>query len=261
MAGGGRPSVPARPDSLLTLSAAAMNATRAYWELRAEQVMDRVFEPAALEMGRRQSTRPEDTSIEVEVRPLAPPRSSRWPILGCGGLACLALGLGIAWRQAQQELRQERTVRLLEGIRSIPPVNQAPAPAPVPRPAPATPDPADALPPPPPDQAWIQELARLDGPAPAGAAPLRVPLNGTLRAPAPRAGAAPAPAAVPELLGVVHVPGRAGSAIFQVGRSSYSVATGELIGSSGWRLQGTSADSVLIQRGAQSRRVSIGAGL
>ena len=237
-----------------------MNATRAYWELRAEQVMDRVFEPVALEMGRRQPSCPEDTSIEVEVRPLASPHPSRWLIFGCGGLACLALGLGIAWRQAQQELRQERTVRLLEGIRAIPPVNPAPAPRPAPA-VPAAPDPAASLPPPPPDQAWIQELARLDGPAPAGAAPLRVPLNGTLRAPAPLAGAAPAPAAVPELLGVVHVPGRAGSAIFQVGRSSYSVATGELIGSSGWRLQGTSADSVLIQRGAQSRRVSIGAGL
>lgn len=242
-----------------------MNATRAYWELRAEQVMDRVFDPAALELGGRPRPEPEDASIEVEVRPLPPTLPSRWLILGCGGLACLALALGIAWRQAQQDLRQERTVRLLEGLRSIPPTSATPAAAP--RPAPVAPDPAAALPPPPPDQAWIQELARLEGPAPSGAAPLRVPLNGTLRAPAPRAAAAPVTAAapssvgMPELVGVVHVPGRAGSAIFQVGRTSYSVATGELIGSSGWRLQATSADSVLIQRGGQSRRVSIGSGL
>lgn len=91
-----------------------MNATRAYWELRAEQVMDRVFDPAALELGGRPRPEPEDASIEVEVRPLPPTLPSRWLILGCGGLACLALALGIAWRQAQQDLRQERTVRLLE---------------------------------------------------------------------------------------------------------------------------------------------------
>jgi len=192
-------------------------------------------------------------------------------ILSGGGLACLALaaavGFGMAWRQAQAELRQERTIRLLEGIRTLPPAS-GPAPAPAataaaPRPATPPRDAADGLPPPPPDQAWIQELARLDGPAPAGTPPLRVPLNGTLRAPAPRP-AATSPsgsAGAPELLGIVHVPGRAGSAIFQVGRSSFSVTTGELIGSSGWRLQGTSADAVLIQRGSESRRVSIGSGV
>jgi len=258
-----------------------MNATRPYWELRAEQVMDRVFQPVVLDGGlfaasgagtgaaRREPQRADDSSIEVEVRPLTTTAPPRWLILSGGGLACVALaaavGFGMAWRQAQAELRQERTIRLLEGIRTLPaPAATSPAPqAAAPRPATPPRDAADGLPPPPPDQAWIQELARLDGPAPAGTPPLRVPLNGTLRAPAPRP-AATSPggsAGVPELLGIVHVPGRAGSAIFQVGRSSFSVSTGELIGSSGWRLQGTSADAVLIQRGGESRRVSIGAGV
>lgn len=258
-----------------------MNAARAYWELKAEQIMDRVFEPVPLSVDlddpQHRSPGSADTSIEVEVRPLRHGPSQRLLILSCAGIACLALaaavGFAYAWRQQQQELRQERTIRLLEGIRAIPPA-QTTASAPVVPAPPMQPSEQQSVsdePPPPPDQAWIQELARLDGPAPVGVAPLRVPLSGTLRTPAPRATAvvtppragatAAATAAVPELLGVVQVPGRSGSAIFQVGRSAITISTGEAIGASGWRLLSTSADSALIERGGVSRRVSISGGL
>jgi type II secretory pathway component PulC len=65
---------------------------------------------------------------------------------------------------------------------------------------------------------------------------------------------------VPELLGVVGAPGKAGSAIFQMGGSSSNVGVGESIGSSGWRLRSAEGDSVLIERSGVVRRISIGSG-
>ena len=103
-------------------------------------------------------------------------------------------------------------------------------------------------------------------------------MNGTLRAPAPVASAPsasgppgpppPIPSggggsgggATPELVGVVQIPGKPGSAIFQVGGSSTNATAGESIGSSGWRLVTTSGDSAVIERAGVSRRVSISSG-
>jgi hypothetical protein len=66
--------------------------------------------------------------------------------------------------------------------------------------------------------------------------------------------------ATPELVGVVQIPGKPGSAIFQVGGSSTNATAGESIGSSGWRLVNTSGDSAVIERAGVSRRVSISSG-
>ena len=334
--------------------------SRAFWDLRAEQVMDRVFRPATAAMssnayGRADATaaRPthddddDDDSIEVEVReaptagaitaaarpPAAPQksatthrpvssppqhraatvhRSSAWgqspwrapsPLfnrawlstpwqiggvaipprlaLACGGgLACLALGtsttLWLGWNQASQDLRQERTIRLLEGIRELD-GNQTSAAA-----APGTRSKrediaarTDGLPPPPPNEPWIEELGQLEGQGSGGPAPLRVPVNGTLRAPAPVASTSASPSqpsppspmpagsgggAIPELVGVVQIPGKPRSAIFQVGSSSTNATAGESIGSSGWRLVNTTSDSAVIERAGVSRRVSISSG-
>lgn len=131
-------------------------------------------------------------------------------------------------------------------------------------------------PPPPPEEAWMSDLETL--PSSSGPAPLRVPVTGRLTAPAPPArpaarapsrpaaapiAAAPPPAAsgpLPQLVGVVAAPGRAGTAIFQVDGTSTSVAVGQGIGSSGWRLRATAGDSALIERGGELRRLSIGSG-
>lgn len=327
-------------------SSRSTTTSRAFWELRAEQVMDRVFSPAVAAVpsdwyARSDATtaRPasnDDDSIEVEVReaaaaapqkvakpvtavPSAPqPRvagglrrsawgqapwrpqsplfnrawlSSPWQIGGVaippklaltcsGGLACLALGtsatLWIGWNQASQDLRQERTIRLLEGIRQLDGNETARASGPgekATKEAPTTL--SDGLPPPPPTEPWIEELDQLEGQGSRGAAPLKVPVNGTLRAPAPVASASawsgpptppqPVPSgsgggATPELVGVVQIPGKPGSAIFQVGGSSTNATAGESIGSSGWRLVNTSGDSAVIERAGVSRRVSISSG-
>lgn len=255
------------------------NTSRAFWELKAEQVMDRVFAgtqtsadpaspaPGVASTATTTATRPDDT-IEVEVRetrsrrPLPRQAVLALAVLAGAGLVS-SLGFWRGWHQASHALHQERTIRLLEGIRGL--IGEQP-------PAPAAPTPTaqgTGLPPPPPagQEAWIEELGQLNasGPASLGATPLQVPLSGTLRAPAPAAGepAGLEPAGsdrAPELLGVVQSPGKPGSAIFQVGGSSTNAMAGETIGSSGWRLVSTSGDSAVIQRNGVSRRVSISSG-
>ena len=237
--------------------------------------MDRVFEnagrpsPAQLHHGPtptpHQATAPEQEPIEVEVRetrwrwPWRRPQPWQLAATALAGFGLLGgLGLWHGWSEARNDLRQERNLRLLEGIRSLesaPAATQATAPDP----------PRDGLPPPPPSEPWIEELGHLESSTPTGAPPLRVPLNGTLQAPAPPAtasapSAASAGSGTPELLGVVQIPGKPGSAIFQLGGGSTNALVGEMIGSSGWKLVSTSGDSAVIERGGASRRVSISSG-
>jgi hypothetical protein len=252
------------------------NTSRAYWELKAEQVMDRVFENAGRSSAAplpahqsapapQQLNAAEHEPIEVEVRetrwrwPWGQPQPWQLAATALAGFGLLGgLGLWHGWSEARNDLRQERNLRLLEGIRSLesgPTLSGAAAPTPA----------GDGLPPPPPNEPWIEDLGQLEGGAPTAVTPLQVPLNGTLQAPAPPATAsAPAPAssggAAPELLGVVQIPGKPGSAIFQLGGSSTNALVGEMIGSSGWKLVSTSGDSAVIERGGTSRRVSISSG-
>ncbi|MEY4360343.1 MAG: hypothetical protein RLZZ631_1829 [Cyanobacteriota bacterium] len=258
------------------------NTSRAYWELKAEQVMDRVFSntsrsaPTQLQSPQAAPAAQSDQEpIEVEVRDAAGPWQRPWQIAGltlpprlaiglAAGLGCFSLVAGFSlwqgWNEARNDLRQERNLRLLEGIRNLETAEQPGGPA--------TPtSSSDGLPPPPPNEPWIQELGQLESSSSGGAAPLQVPLNGTLQTPAPPAApvstissSASSSAATPELLGVVQIPGKPGSAIFQVGSSSTNALVGESIGSSGWRLVSTSGDSAVIERGGISRRVSISSG-
>ena len=221
--------------------------SRAYWELKADQVLNRVFEAAC----QQTSTR----------NPRA--RQARsWPewmgnhsglVITCIGVTSLiAAGGGLLliglWSQSQQSLRQERNLLLLERLRNLGPAAAEPAEA---MSAAAT----DGLPPPPPQEPWMQELASLPSSGAPSAEPIRVPVHEQISSPPPAASGA-----APQLLGVVQVPGRSGSAIFQVGVSSTSAAVGESIGSSGWRLVSAGGDSAVIERGGEQRRLSINSG-
>ena len=232
-------------------------------------------------------------------------------LLALGSLAVLAGAASVVcwhgWNQASLDLRQERTLWLLERLKGLgtPDSNGAQASSPNQPGAsgsPTSPDPAatkdaaaanaaaagssaSSVPPPPPDEPWIQQLAQLPGsilPGSRQAEVLRVPVRGPLNRPAPAASSSAAsgsaasisaaatspasrqaPAAqanAPELVGVVQVAGRPGSAIFQVGPSSTNALVGELIGSSGWRLLSTAADSAVIERSGVQRRIAISNG-
>ena len=209
----------------------SINTSKAYWELKAEQVMDRVFQPASAQQAEL------NDAIEVDVRETTSTEANRtssilrlqsrqWLLAGLI-LCALGSGLGLyqGWSSAQRQLRLERNARLLSDLRNLTP-NQEPATS-------------EALPPPPPEEAWITQLPALPA--------------------LPSESEAPAEA-LPELVGVVQIPGQRGSAIFQQGKSSSNALIGEQIGSSGWRLVSIQSDGAVIERSGVRRRVSIGAG-
>jgi len=217
------------------------NTSRAYWELKAEQVMDRVFHPDSTPAPELQET------IEVDVREATPTqassaaatsiterlRSKQWVVAAV--LLCslgASVGLWQGWSTAQRQLRLERNARLLSDLRNLSPSDE--------------PTPSASLPTPPVEEAWIAQLP----PLPAVPATLE-----------PATSSAQPQPALPELVGVVQIPGQRGSAIFQQGASSSNALVGEQIGSSGWRLVAIQSDGAVIERNGMRRRVSIGAGL
>jgi hypothetical protein len=227
--------------------------------------MDRVFEnggrssgPPLHSQGNTPTQPPRSAAqelIEIEVRETHWIRKLKpWQLVG-GGLACVGLlgylGLWHGWSEARNDLRQERNLRLLEGIRSLGSrhsITDAGTPSPG----------GDGLPPPPPSEPWIEELSQLEGGgANAALKPLEVPLNGALQAPAPAASSAE----TPELVGTLQIPGQPGAAIFQLKGNSTNAQVGEMIGSTGWRLLSSSSDSAVIERGGEKRRVNISSGI
>ena len=269
--------------------------SRAYWELKAEQMMNRIFDPEApIDLtvdGEPEARRPAALPAgngrgSGASRPTrtAPPASRReQPVLLLGALAGVCMVSAVSSilylthsNQLQQSLRQERNLLLVERLRSLGPAN----PAPVPGPEPSTPVLPDAaalpagtaapgsaasqLPPPPAEEPWIEELSSLPPTDPAPARVLRVPVSPSLAAAAPAASRAPAPRAatgpVPQLVGVVGTPGKAGSAIFLLNGTSMSVGTGEMVGSSGWRLRAAEGETALLEKNGDVRQVSISNG-
>ena len=230
----------------------------AYWELKAEQMLIRVFSTDA----------PIDLEIVDPVPPSSPPNptpatdpqrpAALLPIVAAAAGLTSALVMAVAWglwNQQQQVLRQERNLVLLERLRTLGPASPS-ADA-----ASSGANSSNDLPPPPPGEPWMEELAQL----PAGSAPtaavLNVPFSGAIGNPAPAAAAPAAAEGVPQLVGVVQSQGGGSSAIFQIGGSSSSAAVGELISGSGWRLRSVAGDGAVVERGGQVRRLSVGGGL
>jgi hypothetical protein len=272
--------------------------SRAYWELRAEQMMNRIFEPeptidvdsppgedapetAHAGPATATATAPVDTAAgsrtaTASPAPDRPRRDQQLLLFSVLGGVCMvsaassALYLG-HWNRMQQSLRQERNLLMMERLRELGPapsgaaVDGAPTVTTLPPPSPMAggtaqvASPGDDLPPPPPEEPWMAQLDQLPASEPMPV--LQVPVSPQLAQPAPAAApqvAAAGPA--PQLLGVVAAPGKAGSAIFQVGGATSNVGVGESIGASGWRLRSAEGDGVLIERAGQVRRLSIGSG-
>ena len=260
--------------------------SRAYWELRADQMMNRIFDPEPLiELETGETGHQNGPVLPPPVPP--PPTRTAAPV-GSGrrdqplllfsilGAVCMVSAASSVlylshWNRMQQSLSQERNLLLVERLRSLGPANPVPAtprdptPAALPlgrEPRLAAGSAAEGLPPPP-EEPWMEQLGELPRPESTAPSVLRVPVSPKLAAAAPPASASPSLAAagpVPELLGVVAAQGKAGSAIFQTGGNSSNVGVGESIGSSGWRLRSAEGDAVLIERGGEVRRVSLGSG-
>ena len=264
----------------------------AYWELRAEQVLNRVFEPEKpIEVEFCDSPRQaplQAVEPTLVINPLPSHRAKPGLLLAlttgavvvATGAALVVLGL---WNQSQQAIQQERNMLLIERLRNMGPSSGA-ATSQATADATAEGDQSSAtatgaaqggdLPPPPPGEPWVEELAALPATGAPLAGVLRVPVNGRITSPAPeasgnrnsnshsnggnRSGATGSSA--PQLVGVVQVPGQGGSAIFQIGGSSTSAAVGESIGASGWRLRSAGGDSAVIEKGGEQLRVSISSG-
>lgn len=271
--------------------------TKGFWELRAEQVMDRVFagrpergnataEPLQTQ-AQADPSRDRRDPIDVLVReapaetPVEPPPaavpSTPWgaaatPLLVWGSLVCLPLLVlvGVLLRNlnhSETALNQERNLLLLERLRAISGPGQGGDGAPGSSTANQAGGSTDGLPPPPPADDWMTELGQLPQSSAPQAEVLRVQPGPQITAPAPAAGSGPSgtppsPAGpLPVLVGVIQAQGRGGSAIFQLGGASTSAVPGELIGNSGWRLRAAGGDSVVIERGGEQRRLSVSTGL
>jgi hypothetical protein len=242
----------------------------AYWELRAEQVLNRVFEPEKpIEVEFCDSPRQaplQAVEPTLVINPLPTHRAKPGLLLAittgavvlATGAALVVLGL---WNQSQQAIQQERNMLLIERLRNMGPSSSA-ATSQAKADATAEGDQSSAtaagaaqggdLPPPPPGEPWVEELAALPATGAPLAGVLRVPVNGRITSPAPEASgnskSGATGSSAPQLVGVVQVAGQSGSAIFQIGGSSTSAAVGESIGASGWRLRSAGGDSAVIEK-------------
>ena len=216
-----------------------LSTSTAYWNLRAEQVMDQVFQAAepslkAVDIQVEPAPDPANNSVAT---PLPTTQSSTQPwqqlsLIGVtlGALLCSAW-LARSWQLSEQALYRERTLALTEKLKA----RATPSPSTPPKPAAPEAEPEA-----------VATLPSLE--------PLTLPLSAAI-APAPLS--QPAPMSQPALVGVVHSE-MGGSAIFQLDNQSLSATPGESIGNSGWSLLSLSSNGAVIERNGQRQSLSIG---
>ena len=225
--------------------------SRAYWNLRAEQVLDRVFND-------------DDNilkTVQVQVNPQSnqqeashqSPAELSWPQVSLAALGLIAVlgssGLALHWRLSQQALEREGNLALIERLR-----NNQNKPAPITTSQTATETSSEATP-----TADELEIAALPNASSTQLDPITVPLpTAEVTSTTSIAGQAPAVAPQPLLVGVVHAGNGDGSAIFQLGDLSLSSVPGEAIGNSGWTLQSVSANGAVIERSGARQSLSVG---
>ena len=227
-----------------------LSTSTAYWNLRAEQVMDQVFQEAvpALKAVEIQLEPAPDPANHPVADPLqTTPRSTQpWQqltLIGVtlGALLCSAW-LARSWQLSEQALYRERNLALTEKLKA----SATPTPAPSASPKPKQPEVVATLP----------SLEPLTLPLSAAIAPVRAssdasPSNSEASA------MAPAPMSQPALVGVVHAE-VGGSALFQLDNQSLSATPGESIGNSGWSLLSISSTGAVIERNGERQSLSIG---
>ena len=242
--------------------------SRDYWNLRAEQVMDRVFndgdnilETVQVQVYPQtaQSTQGAQAA-QTEASTLNLPALT-WPQVSLAALGLIAVlgssGLALHWRLSQQALEREGNLALIERLRNnqlVQRTNNQNKPAPTTTSQTATEPSSQAT-----STANELEISALPNASATQLDPITVPLpTAEVTSTTSIAGQAPAVAPQPLLVGVVHAGNGDGSAIFQLGALSLSSVPGEAIGNSGWTLQSVSANGAVIERSGARQSLSVG---
>ena len=227
-----------------------LSTSTAYWNLRAEQVMDQVFhaaEPSLKAVDIQVEPAPDPANNPVAA-PLPTTRLSIQPwqqltLIGVtlGALLCSAW-LARSWQLSEQALYRERNLALTEKLKARATAKPSPSP-------PAKPAEPEAV-------ASLPSLEPLTLPLSAAIAPVTAP-SGASTSSTNAGPTAPAFTNQPALVGVVHAE-VGGSAIFQLENQSLSANPGESIGNSGWSLLSLSSTGAVIERNGERQSLSIG---
>ena len=221
---------------------ARVPTSRAYWNLRAEQVMDNVFDRETVTAPAQPHLVPVDVDVhEPTTKPTEPserrsPSALLLPLISgiaVAGVICSAW-LVSNLQRSRLELERQQSAALIEQLR---------------------------------EQVAAQEESRAEekvSPEEASVAlqslePLTVPIQQPLTVEPLGSDQALAPMGpIPQLTGVVKGPGGSSSAIFQLGQGSVSAGIGEAIGSSGWVLTDVTESGAVISRNGQRQTLSVG---
>ena len=220
---------------------ARVPTSSAYWNLRAEQVMDNVFDRGTATAPTQPGVVPVDVDVHEPTTKPRGPRESRspstWLLPLISGIAVTGV-IGSAWlvsslQRSRLQLERQQSAALIEQLREQVAAQESRAEDT------ATPEDASIA---------IQSLEPLTVPI---QQPLTVEPLGSDQALAPMP-------PLPQLTGVVKGPGGSSSAIFQLGQGSVSAGIGEAIGSSGWVLTNVTDSGAVISRNGQSQTLSVG---
>ncbi len=242
--------------------------SRDYWNLRAEQVMDRVFNDGDNILETVQVQVYPQTAESTQGAQAAQTEASTlnlpaltWPQVSLAALGLIAVlgssGLALHWRLSQQVMEREGNLALIERLRNnqlVQRTNNQNKPAPTTTSQTATEPSSQAT-----STANELEISALPNASATQLDPITVPLpTAEVTSTTSIAGQAPAVAPQPLLVGVVHAGNGDGSAIFQLGDLSLSSVPGEAIGNSGWTLQSVSANGAVIERSGATESLSVG---
>ena len=202
---------------------ARVPTSRAYWNLRAEQVMDNVFDRETVTAPTQPNVVPVDVDVHEPTTKPTEPTKRRSP----------SAWLVSSLQRSRLQLDRQQSAALIEQLREQVAAQESRAKET------ATPEDVSLA---------IQSLE-----------PLTVPIQQPLTVEPLSSDQALAPMAlVPQLTGVVKGPGGSSSAIFQLGQGLVSAGIGEAIGSSGWLLTEVTGSGAVISRNGQRQTLSVG---
>ena len=220
---------------------ARVPTSRAYWNLRAEQVMDNVFDREVFTSPSQPHLVPVDVAVHepttAATKPSEPRSSSSWLLPLISGIAVAGV-ISSAWlvsslQRSRLQLERQQNTALIEQLREQLAVQNTRAAEKVPLGEPSV---------------ALQSLE-----------PLTLPIRQPLTVESLSDDQALAPMGpIPQLTGVVQGPGGSNSAIFQLGQGSVSAGIGEAIGSSGWVLSEVTDSGAVISRNGQRQTLSVG---